>query len=80
MNSKRIQFQLLLNKLQEKQKTLNEINKLFHSLSSELELSKENNIAYEKNLIELQNKVTKFQEQYEKLLEQEKVEVNLNKK
>ncbi len=77
MDNQKTQFKLLLKKLQSKQKTLNEMSGLFKSLSEELSLSKENNLAYEKNLIELQTKVSKFQEQYEKLLEQDAIPVNL---
>ncbi len=76
MDSQKIQFQLLLKKLQSKQKTFDEMSNLFNTLSAELSISKENNIAYEKNLIELQTKVSKFQEQYEKLLEQDSIQVN----
>lgn len=77
MEAQKIQFQLLLKKLQSKQKTFDEMSSLFKTLSAELSVSKENNLAYEKNLIELQTKVSKFQEQYEKLLEQDALPVNL---
>lgn len=77
MDNQKTQFKLLLKKLQSKQQTLNEMSILFKRLSEELSISKENNVAYEKNLIELQTKVSKFQEQYEKLLEQDAIPVSL---